>query len=845
VTEPLASAARARARVPKIWGGVPQQNKNFTGRDDLLGQLRAGLATETTAVRAVLPQALHGMGGVGKTQLAIEYAYRFRSEYDLVWWVSADQPKLVPSSLASLAPGLDLPEVTATGIQDAAKAVLNALRRGEPYDQWLLIYDNADQPEDLAEYIPRGNGHVLITSRNPRWQGIVETVEVDVFNRAESVDFLNKRVPRSIQEADADRLAQELGDLPLALEQAGALQAETGMSIEEYLVLLKEKASELLAESKPSEYPVPMTAAWQLSVSKLKERQPAALELLNCCAFFGPDPIPRDVFGRGARSDRQQLGEILSDPILLTRIIRELGRYALIKIDTENRTVQVHRLIQALLRDELPEEEQVHLRHEVHLLLAGASRLEPDDGQNWPRFAALVPHVEPSELTECRDQRVREFALDLVRYLYRSGDHQSARTFVERSIRKWTADSGEDNREVLAAHLHHGNILRELGLYQESYAETSAALERARRVLGPDDQLTLWIANSFGGDLRAHGDFAAAGDNDEDVLRLQTATVGESNSGTLRAMNNLALDYGLISQYVQARDLHRRAYSLQSRVGEQTAKVALLISWNGLARAVRLCGSYTEARDVGEEAYEYGRQELGSEHRHTLLTAKDLSIALRRMGKYDEALELARDMHDRCQRLFGAGHPDTLAAATSLSNILRTIGQADEGFAVAEDATKRYPAVYGDQHPYYHGCAGNLALLRRERGDVTGARELDEASLAGLEARLGRDHHYSLTVATNLASDLAMLGDVHAARELGEDTLRRLRVLLGNDHPMTLGCAANLSIDRRKDDAEDEADALAEDTLDRYYRTLGPEHPDAKVAKGGNRLDFDFDPPPI
>ena len=842
------SLPREPGRIPEVWGGVPQRNKNFTGRDALLAHLRAAMASEVTAV---LPHALHGFGGVGKTQVAIEYAYRYRSDYDVVWWISADQGDLVPSTLAALAPALNLPDASATGIREAASAVIDALRRGHPYNRWLLIFDNADQPEDLDEFIPREAGHTLITSRNQRWQGVVDTVEVDVFTRTESVDFLNKRVPKSITAADADRLAQELGDLPLALEQAGALQVETGMSVDEYLRLLKDKRAELLAESKPTEYPLSMTAAWKLSVSKLQEKQDRALEVLRCCAFFGPDPIPRDVFRRGVQVDRSQLSGILADPILLTRVVRELGRYALVKIDTVNRTIQVHRLIQALLREELSAEEQARFQHEVHLLLtsavAGATG-NPDVEANWPRYAELVPHVMPARVAEATDHDVREFALNVVRYLYRSGDRQSARAFVERFIKQWVADSGDGDPDVIAARRHLGNILREQGLYQESYQLTEATLEQARRVLGPEDELTLSVANSFGADLRARGDFTRARDQDEKLVRQFADLFGkpnEPNYRTLRAMNNLALDYGLISYYARARDLQKETFVAQSEARENISKGDVLISWNGLARAVRLCGDYAEARDVGEEAYEYGRQQLGAEHALTLWAAKDLSIALRRLGAYEDALDLAGNVRERCGRLFGSRNPDTLAAATSLSNVLRTIGQADEGFTIADEVMASYLVVYGGQHPYYHGCAGNLALLRRERGDAVGARELDELSLAGLEARLGRDHHYPLTVATNLASDLAVLDETHAARELGEDTLARLRVLLGDDHPMTLGCAANLSIDLREDGAEEQGAALAEDTLDRYFRTLGPEHPDVKVAQLGRRLDFDFDPPPI
>ncbi len=837
-----AGAVRTSGPIPKIWERVPQQNKNFTGREDLLRQLREDVATDVTAV---LPHALHGFGGVGKTQVAIEYAYRYRSDYDVVWWISADQPVLVRSSLAALAPHLGLPPATATGIEEAATAVLDALRRGKPYDRWLLIFDNADQPEDINDIIPRGPGHTLITSRNHRWQSVVDTVLVDVFSREESVAFLNKRVPNAISEPDATQLAQELGDLPLALEQAGALQAETGMSVDEYLQLLKVHTSELLEESKPSEYPVSMTAAWRLSVSKLNEQLPEAVELLRCCAFFGAEPIPRDVFIRANPAVQPQLSGLLTKPILLTRAIRELGRFALVRIDTDSRTIQVHRLIQALLREELSPAEQGLFRHDAHLLLASAAPKNPDDNAQWPLYAELAAHVGPSELDACQDPATRRFALDIVRYLYRSGDRPLSRALLERLLDRWKADSGADHPDVLDAQWHLGNTLRELGEYQAAYDLTQVTLERSQKILGSRHELTLVLMNGFGADLRARGEFAAARDLDEQSRSLHEESLGATDPRTLRIMNSLALDHGLNSDYQSARELHQLTYVQQNEATSGVSKSDVLASWSGLARAVRLCGDYKEARDLGDDAYEFGRQQLGAEHFWTLRAAKDLSIALRRAAAYDEALERARDVFERCTRLFGPGHPDTLAAAMSLNNILRTVGQLDEASESAEDTVNRYPKVYGPDHPYNHGCAGNLALLLRVRGDLEKARQLNQASLAGLDAKLTRDHHYPLTVATNLASDIAGLGDTAAAREIGEDTYRRLRSLLGENHPLTLGCAANLAVDLKADGAEEKALRLTEDTLNRYARTLGPDHPDTQVAEEGRRLDFDFDPPPI
>lgn len=410
---------------------------------------------------------------------------------------------------------VDLGLLSTTGIEDAAMAVLDSLRRGVPYRRWLLIFDNADQPEDINDIVPRGPGHVLITSRNHRWQSVAETVLVNVFSRAESVAFLKKRVSNAISASDATRLAEELGDLPLALEQAGALQAETGMSVDAYLQLLKEQTSELLAENKPSEYPVSMTAAWKLSVSKLNEQLPEAVDLLRCCAFFGAEPIPRDVFIRTIQDVQPQLGGLLAKPILLTTAIRQFGRFALARIDPVSRTIQVHRLIQAMLREELSPEQQGLFRHDVHLLLAAAAPKNPDDNAQWPLYAELAAHVVPSGLDECQDPTVRRLALDIARYLYQSGDRPSSRTLLERLLDRWKADSGADHPEVLAAQWHWGNTLRDLGEYQAAYDLTQVTLERSREILGSRHELTLMLMNGFGADLRARGEFAEARDLDE------------------------------------------------------------------------------------------------------------------------------------------------------------------------------------------------------------------------------------------------------------------------------------------------------------------------------------------
>jgi tetratricopeptide (TPR) repeat protein len=843
------------ALVPAIWGNVPQRNKNFTGRVDILASLRQGAVSRITAVlpdpgqEDPLPQGVQGLGGVGKTAIAIEYAYRYRSDYDLVWWIRADQLASARAGLAALASRLGLETATAAGIDGAIAAVLDALRRGDPFRRWLLIFDNADQPEEIMDLIPRGPGDVLITSRNHRWDSVINTIPMDVFDRSESKEFLSKRVRKGLTEGEAALLAEQLGDLPLALEQAGAMLSETGMAVEEYLRLLEEHVSGIMAEGKSPDYPLSMTAAWALSVDALQRQLPQARELLRCCAFFGPEPIPREIFRQGTRPDSASVTEVLTDPILLAKAIRELGRFALVTLD--GRSLSVHRLIQALLREEVPDEDRDTYRHQVHSILAAAVPTNPDDARSWPRFRDLLPHISsaPTELAKSRDPAVRKLALNTVRYLYQSGDYASCLTLAERFIDQWIADSGPRSGDVLQARRYLGNALRLLGRYEESYSLTEDTLYSARAALGETDSLTLSLRNSFGADLRASGDFAEARDLDEGTRGLLEMTYGPEDLRTLRLLSSLALDYGLTSDYAGAQTLYRRVFPEIGKLPD-ASPTDVLAAWLGLAWALRLRGQVGDALDVSQEALDYSQDPsgLGPEHIQTLRSANGFTIVCRRIPeRREEALEIAKDSYELAGRLFGSQHPDTLAIAISLANLLRTLGPEyhAEALALAQSIAAQYPSVYGENHPYNYGCVGNLALISRVTNDPQGARRLDERALAGLDARLGRDHHFTLTVATNLASDLVSLGLFAEARDLGEDTLRRLTVLLGPDHPSTLGCAANLALDRTATGDEEGGTKLRDETLHRYRTTLGSGHPDMLVAEAQLRLDPDFDPPPI
>src|SRR4051812_1153674 len=336
-----ADKPRFAGGLPSVWR-VPPRNPRFTGRDGMLTELRRRLrAGEATLV----VQALYGLGGVGKTQLALEYAHRYAADYDVVWWLDAEQPVLIPDQLAALAARLELP--VGPTVADTVDRLLAELRGRV---RWLLIFDNAERPADIADYRPGGAGQVLITSRSPSWGALGGRLEVDVLARAETIALLRARIP-TLDEELADKLAAELGDLPLAAAQAAGYLEQTDLPAGDYLRRFRTRRATLLARGEVLGYSGRIDTAWALSLERLGGEDPAGVQLLELAALLAPQPIPPWVSGAPPALPAQPRRPPPADPDALADTLGALVGYSLARRSTDG--FQVHRLVQAVIRHRL------------------------------------------------------------------------------------------------------------------------------------------------------------------------------------------------------------------------------------------------------------------------------------------------------------------------------------------------------------------------------------------------------------------------------------------------------------------------------------------------------------
>jgi tetratricopeptide (TPR) repeat protein len=647
-----------------IWNVPYARNALFTGRKDVLKRLYKTLkAGKTTALTQ--PQAISGLGGIGKTQTAVEYAYRHRDNYQAILWVKAESRESLISDFVVIAHLLNLPEQQE---QEQPRVVETVKRWFQEHSGWLLICDNADDLTILRDFLPSGGkGHTLLTTRTQAMGRIAQRIELEKMEPEEGALFLLHRA--TILDPDAPLDAASLADcatareisiamdgLPLALDQAGAYIEETSCGLHGYLQLYRAQRAQLLKERGGfvPDHPETVATTWSLSFEKVEQANEGAAELLRFCAFLAPDAIPEELCTGSAVDLGPTLEPLARDPSILNAAIRELLKYSLVHRDPETRTLSIHRLVQEVLKDQMNEETQ---RQWAERAVRAVNRVFPfPEYANWDLCRRYLLHAQVSSVLIEQWNLLFAEAASLLNhlgyYLWQRGEYEQVEQLHQRALAIREQVLGPEHSDTAISLVHLAFFYRSQGKYAQAEPLYQRALPIYEKDFGLEHRETAIILNNLAELYWAQGKYEQAEPLYQRSLAIREHGLGPEHPSTATSLNNLAVLYWAQGNYEQAEPLYQRALAIDEKAyGPDHPEVATDL--NNLAELYRRQGKYEQAEPLYQRALAIYERVLGPEHPDTATCLDNLAALYQAQGRYEQAeplLQRVRAIRERRQK---------------------------------------------------------------------------------------------------------------------------------------------------------------------------------------------------
>ena len=758
----------------------------LAGREELL----AGLDTRLTAGPGPGPRvvALYGLGGAGKTSVAVEYAYRHLAETGLAWQFPAEDPSVLTDDFARLAAQLGARELLDTRDPVASvHAVLAAFPEG-----WLLLFDNAPDQASVQRFLPPvGYGRVLVTSQSALWPP-GQAMEVPVLDVQVAARFLVNRTGDPDEQAAAE-LAGELGGLPLALEQAAAFTQATGDNLAGYLASFWQQRAGLLGRGEPAGYGKTVATTWALAFDRLEQAEPGAAGLLRLMACCAPGAVPLRLLLQPRLGLEGKLGPDAAPvlmPLLENRLAvgdatAALRRYSLVTPAGDG-LMSVHRLVQAVTIDQMPGDLAGQWRQAAAALIEAAIPADTNPPETWPVCAALLPHARVA-LADDSDGLAR-----IVNYVGESGSYAAARDLERRIADAVERVLGAEHPDTLIAR---GNLARwtgEAGDAAAARGQYAALLPVIERVLGAEHPETQDVRGKLAYWTGQAGDAAAARGQYAALLPVIERVLGAKHPSTLIARARLARWTGQAGDPAAARDQYAALLPVRELVSgaehpDTLAARADLAQWTGAA------GDAAGARDQYAALLPVIERVLGAKHPSTLIARARLAYWTGQAGDAAGARDQYAALLPVIERVSGAEHPETL---TTRGNLARWTGEAGDAAGARDQFAALLPArerVSGPEHPDTLDVRGNLARWTGEAGDAAEARDQFAALLPVRKRVSGAKHPHTLAARARLARWTGEAGDPAGARDQFTALLPVMGRVLGPEHPDTLSTRASLA----------------------------------------------------
>lgn len=709
---------------------VPVRMSVLVGRDSELAALDEAFAENVDDLRVVV---LAGLGGVGKSRLALEAAYRAVSAAPIVWWVPAVEPVAAAEALTKLARALGISELADQSIM--LSRLWHELRGRR---DWVLVYDDCPSPEALTQLgLPDGAGTVLITSRQRAWGGIGRVIPVEVLAVAESVRLLTSVAGDDDADAAAD-LATQMGGLPLALVQAGAYADQTGMSLAHYAGIFSRRRLALLSRAIPDDHQLGVATTWAMSLDQLATRSPPAAELLELCAALGQAAIPVELLRGAADTLDEPLRSVLGDELALEDTIAELLRFSVVSRNRD--AIMLHPLLRAVLRERAPEPVRDAARRRADRVVTGLMPRHPEAADQWARCSWWVPHALDTAAAHAaagRPERGTPLLLAAARYLTARARYSAARTAVEQALTMGTAAWGPADPRLVPLYSQLGLILDHLGDLESGRRSQEEALALLNGAGGRDSLEEATLLVRLGRALCCRRDLGAAVRAFERALDVLARFDAPHEQG--RCLTDLALAIWMTGRPVEALALFDRALAiLDAGVGARHPDAAH--AWSGRAVVLQDLGHIEEAYSAQSDALAMLTDGVGERHPDVGHALDKLGYMAGLLGRWQESIARHQAAMVILGDIYGEDHVELAMPLTNIGMTHLAAGDTDAAATAQERARNLFAAGLGPRHPHTALATRRLGLVRQAQGRYLEAEDLLRAALIDTEAGLGAEH---------------------------------------------------------------------------------------------------------
>lgn len=825
---------------PSIWNIPHQQNPFFTGREDILAKIHKSLRVDST-MALTQPQGISGLGGIGKTQTALEYAYQYQAEYQAILWVRAESRIILASDFVRIAHLLSLPEKDEQDQNRVVEAVMRWLR---VHSGWLLILDNVEDMAVAGPFIPLASrGHILLTTRAQSMGGIAQHIAVErMFPQVGALLLLRRAgfvaAGSLLEAANADDCAQAieisraLDGLPLALDQAGAYIKETPCSLSDYLQLYQTRATELLGVhgSPHSDYPGSVATTWSLSFEKVSQSCLPAAELLHLLAFLYSEDIPEELLVDGASYLGSVLQPAAADPLQLDNMFKELRRFSLLHREPDTRTFTIHRLVQTILKDGMDSNTQRQWAERT--VRAMGSTLPELEFETWPRYQRLILHVQaclPSiEQWNLAFPQSAWLLHQAGSYLQDRSQYREAEQFLQYAFTLCEQVFGEEHQTTAANLNSLANLYRAQGRYEQVEPLAVKALDIWVRVLGADHPDTAAGFQTLALLYRIQGKYEQAEILHKLTHTIWRQTLGAEHPKVARCLNNLAALYENLGRYEEAEACFQSALEIDEKAfGTEHPDIAT--DFNNLASLYSTQGKYEEAEQLYQRALALREQALGPKHASVAISVNNLATIYYLQDKYEEAEQLCQRALTIRKKILGTEHPDTAQSLNNLAALYESQGQYERAEPLYQQAVAIWELALGTDHPDTAQGLNNLAELYRLWGKYEDAKPLYDRALAIREKILGAEHPIIAQSLNNIACLFYDQGKYEQAEQCYLRALTIREQALGPAHPLTANSLSNLATVYESEGKYEQAELLYQRALAISEQALGPDHSDVAV----------------